>query len=182
MDRTTSVRLENPINMHSQTLLVPLIILSHNHQNHNYRLMGPCFLHTTTTTNKIICKVANKQVITFSRLQWLQTAIARHSGGYFIQQFAKIYKNVQLIMHRNMELSNLYMNTNTRVFLLGSISASFISLLHNQEYSQNCKWVASYLAYTNRLIGLQCNKIMQHQHTYSKIRLAATPNSGIQRW
>ena len=137
--------------MHSQTLLVPLIILSHNHQNHNYRLMGPCFLHTTTTTNKIICKVANKQVITFSRLQWLQTAIARHSGGYFIQQFANIYKNVQLIMHRNMELSNLYMNTNTRVFVLGSISASFISLLHNQEYSQNCKWVASYLAYTNRL-------------------------------
>ena len=66
MDWTTSVRFENPINMHSQTLLVPLIILSHNHQNQNYGLMGPCFLHSTT--NKIICKVANKQVITFSRL------------------------------------------------------------------------------------------------------------------
>ena len=40
------------------------------------------------------------------------------------------------------------MNTNTRIFVLGSISASFISLLHNQEHSQNCKWVASYLSHT----------------------------------
>jgi hypothetical protein len=37
----------NPINstiMSSQILLVPLIMMSHNHQNHNYGLMGPFFL------------------------------------------------------------------------------------------------------------------------------------------
>ena len=44
IDWTPSIGPRSPTNMHSQTLLVSLIILSHNHQDHNYSLTGPCFL------------------------------------------------------------------------------------------------------------------------------------------
>jgi metal-dependent hydrolase (beta-lactamase superfamily II) len=37
---TTPMGPRNPTNINSQTLLVLLTMLSHNHQNHNYGLMG----------------------------------------------------------------------------------------------------------------------------------------------
>jgi hypothetical protein len=45
---TLSIGPRNPTIMSSQTLLVLLIMfmLSHNHQNHNYSLIGPCLLQS----------------------------------------------------------------------------------------------------------------------------------------
>jgi hypothetical protein len=40
MDWTSSMGPRNPTNFELKNLLVPLIILSYNHQNHNYGLIG----------------------------------------------------------------------------------------------------------------------------------------------
>jgi hypothetical protein len=44
MDWTSSMGPRNPANLELTSLLVPLIMLLHNHQNYNYSLIGPCFL------------------------------------------------------------------------------------------------------------------------------------------
>jgi hypothetical protein len=46
MDWTPSIGSRNSTNLKLTNLLVPLTMLSHNYQNHNYSLMGPCFLQS----------------------------------------------------------------------------------------------------------------------------------------
>jgi hypothetical protein len=60
-------------------LLVPLTILSHNHRNHNYDLMGPCFLriHWGATSNKMsIATQLKAQCIVFELLWFSLTSLS----------------------------------------------------------------------------------------------------------
>jgi hypothetical protein len=50
MDWTSSMGTRNSTNFELVNLLVPLTILSHNHQNYNYSLMKPYFLHPPPAT------------------------------------------------------------------------------------------------------------------------------------